>query len=320
MRIENDIAEAFKTKAMEITSPEELDARIAGLYEKQVKREREMTMGSKKKRMILFALAGLIVLMITGFTVQNMIKMGDERISLEYVASANLNYDPAIGSIVRGQLQHIKDQLEAGESAYVYSNEIGGLRPSLGDLPFAEYVSNPYIFKDYEEWQAKLNEKNPDYKLPMTAQGSLAFVGGKEEYPFGGMIDQPEIVRQLEEEVKISGKDLAWKKIIRDKEKFPVFTSVYKDMNQEEVTVTMEVFTERVKKAGISEDSHESVTINGEQADYSVSEKFLYSDTNRYQSLIWVDTLEEMSIVYSIGSSGEHMTKDKLISIGESMK
>jgi hypothetical protein len=320
MQIDNQIAEAFKTKAMEITSPEELDARIIRRYEKQAQRERERTMQPKKKRILVMTIVGLIALMIMGFTVQYMVKMGDDRISLEYYASGNRSYDPINGSIVRGQLQQIKEQLKVGESAYVYSHEIAKLTPNLGDFLYAEYISNPYVVEDYEMWQQKLGEENADYKLPVTVLESLTFVGGEEEFPFGGVINQREIVDQLQDEIKVSGKNLAWSKIERDRTEFPVFTSVYRDENQEEVKVSMEIFTDKVKKVGRSVGTHERVMINGTEADYFFNNRFLYSESNEYQSLVWVETLEDKSIVYSIGSSGKHMTKERLISLGESME
>ena len=51
--------------------------------------------------------------------------------------------------------------------AYVYSKEIAKLTPNISDdIPYAEYVSNPYLFEDYVEWTTKLSNQKLIYKLP----------------------------------------------------------------------------------------------------------------------------------------------------------
>lgn len=320
MRIEKHLADAYQAQAMEIYSPKELDARIRRLYEEQAQRERKVSMGTKKNRIVIFALVGLIALMITGFTVQYMMKLGDNRISLEYYAS-EVSYDPAIASVVRGQIQQVKEQLEVGEVAYVYSKEIAELTPNLSDdLPYAEYVSNPNAVEDYEVWKATLSGKKLIYKLPDTGSGHLSFIGGIEGRPFGGLVNQLDVASELQNKVKLSGGELAWEKVESNHEMFPVFTSLYEDEFQEVVSVMMEPVTENMNQVIMSEASHEKVMIHGQEANYTEVNKFLYSDTGHYQSLVWVETLDEMSIVYTIGSTGEQMTKERLIAIGESME
>nr|WP_306220325.1 DUF4367 domain-containing protein [Cohnella sp. WQ 127256] len=103
-------------------------------------------------------------------------------------------------------------------------------------------------------------------------------------------------------------------------EKFPVFTTLYRDGHQDVIKVSMEIIKQKMKFVGVVDGTQEKVTVNGQEALYSASDKFLYSETNEYQSLTWVETLEDKSVVYSVGSSGKQITKEKLVAIAESMK
>ncbi|MCD9020347.1 hypothetical protein [Cohnella silvisoli] len=319
MQIEKQLAEAYKLTALEIKSPLEVDAHIVLMYEKQMKKERGNAMRPTRKKVLQIALIGLLVLVITGFTAQYLNKLGDERFSMEFFGSDQRKYDEATASVVRGQMQQIQSQLKVGESAIVYSHEIEEITPTSKNIPYAEYVSNPYVYTDFKAWKTKLRQHVQPYKLPAEGINGLTFVGGEEEMPFGGVITQLEVIRELHSEVNDEGKEIAWRKIEPDKEAFPVFTSVYKYDNQDEVKVSMQIISQKIKVVGPGRALQEKVTLNGQEALYTFNKKFLYSDTNQYQSLDWVETLPDISIVYSIGSSAKSMTKEKLISIGESL-
>jgi hypothetical protein len=321
MRIENRLADAYKREAMDINSPKELDDRIMKMYEKQAHKERVVSMRTKKNRMMVFALVGVIALMITGFTVQYVMKLGDDRVSLEY-STVEISYDPALANVVRDQIQQVKEQLEVGEVAYAYSKEIAKLTPNISDdILYAEYVSKPYLFEDLEEWKKMLSDKKVRYKLPDTESENLFFKNGIEERAFGGLINQLDIASELQNDVKLSGGELAWKKIEPNHRVLhPVYTTLYEGDNQEIVSVMMELVLEETKIVSTTNVSQEKVSMNGLEAHYSETDKFIHSDTNHYQSLIWVETLDEMSMVYTIGSPSEDMTKERLISIAESMR
>ncbi len=319
MRIEKEVAEAYKSTALKIVSPVDIDARIKQTYEKKIQKEREKRMIKPRKRVFQVVFIAIFVLLITGFTAQYFIKLGDDRLSMELSITNDRPYDEATASVVRGQIQQVRDQLKVGEKALVYSPEIETIKPPVKDLFYAEYVSNPYVFRDYGAWQAKLSKQVPGYKLPAQGASGLTFVGGEEEFPFGGAVFESEVVGELHSEVDDQGKELAWKKIHRSNEKFPAFTSIYKDDHQVEIKVSMQIVNQKTRYVGQGPSVAEKVTLNGKEALYTFNDKFLYSDTNQYQSLDWVETQQDFSIVYSIGSSAESMTKEKLISIGENL-
>lgn len=322
MQIEKQVAEAYKVQAMDIQSPEEVDARIIHQYENHIRNKRGMPMRPAKKRTIQLILIGLLVLMISAFTVQYFVKIGDDRYSIENTVSKYENYNPETASVIRAQLEQVKSQLSVGESAIVYSKEMGEIVLKSLQMPYAEVVSNPQVYTDYVTWQDKLNSQLSEFKLPVVLEGDLLFEGGVEERPYGGLImsEHFPIVDKLHEEVNQMGKDVAWQKFDQDMEKFPVFTTLYRDGHQDVIKVSMEIIKQKMKFVGVVNGTQEKVTVNGQEALYSESDKFLYSETNEYQSLTWVETLEDKSVVYSVGSSGKQITKEKLVAIAESMK
>ncbi len=79
------------------------------------------------------------------------------------------------------------------------------------------------------------------------------------------------------------------------------------------------MFEEKARLVGLTQAQQEKIRLSdGREALYSLNDQFLYSDTNRYANLSWIDTQEEASVLYTVGSSSEAVTKEQLLAIAES--
>ncbi|MNU04862.1 hypothetical protein D3C72_2494540 [compost metagenome] len=66
-----------------------------------------------------------------------------------------------------------------------------------------------------------------------------------------------------------------------------------------------------------SQTEHEQVSVSGKLASYISTENFLLHPSNQYRSLVWLDSMEQQSIVYTLGSGDAVFTKDKLIGLAQ---
>ncbi|XID92395.1 hypothetical protein ACF3MZ_28690 [Paenibacillaceae bacterium WGS1546] len=319
MRIEEKIANAYQSAAAGLQVPGEIDARLKKTFEQSF-RARVGGHGRSPRSMWKVALIGLLATVIVGFTTQYFVKIGDGRFNLELKSVERIPFDAATAETVRAQLSSVKDRLLDGEKALVYSPEIEALQPPEmhKGLIFAEYVSNPFRHTDLVLWEQTLKDGVPGYRLPTSMLNDYSFAWGEEESAFGGFVQETDVAAELQAEVKES-QSLAWRKIFRDNDPFPSYTTVYAGPDRTEIRITMQVFGEYAKMVGLANGTQEKVALNGKEAVYGFSDKFLYSDTNRYKSLSWIDTQSEVSVLYTIGSASDLVTKEQLIAIGETM-
>ncbi|MFB9274046.1 hypothetical protein [Cohnella cellulosilytica] len=316
MRIEQNLTAAYRQAAESITVPLPADrstrAKIDRLLEAKPRRSSRL-----RRRSVQWTIAGSLALLIMGFTAQYFVRIGDDRFSLEVSMNEQLRFDARTASLVRDQLQTVRSQLAVGEKALVYSPEIESLLPdhrSKG-IFYAEYVSNPYLFTDYEEWKGRL----AGLALPDDGKNGLDFVSGKDEPAYGGSVFESETARRLQAEVTEQGKAVAWEKIEREKERFPAYTTSYRDAGGHELIFSAQVFEEKAKLVGLTQAQQEKIRLSdGREALYAVNDKYLYTDTNFFTSLSWIDTQEGASVLYTVGSSSDAVTKEQLLSIAES--
>ncbi|MFC4599865.1 hypothetical protein [Cohnella hongkongensis] len=320
MRIEQNLKAAYRQAAENISVPLSADrsarAKIDRLLEAKPRRSSRL-----RRRSLQWTIAGLLALLIMGFTAQYFVRLGDDRFSLEMSLNEQLRFDARTASLVRSQLQTVSSQLAVGEKALVYSPEIESLLPDYRSkgLFYAEYASNPYLFKDYGEWKERLARLVPELVLPDAEKNGLVFVDGKDEAAYGGSVFELETVRRLQAEVAEQGKAIAWEKIEREEEPFPAYTTTYRDAGGRELTFSAQVFEEKAKLVGLTRAPQEKIRLSdGREALYAVNDEYLYTETNRYTSVSWIDTQEGASVLYTVGSSSDAVTKEQLLALAES--
>jgi len=319
MRIEENMKVAYREAASKLVVPTLADRKTKAAIDRMLE-ARPRRSSILRRRSTQWAIAGSLALLIMGFTTQYFVKIGDDRFSLEMTVNDQIRFDERTASVVRDQLQTIRSQLAVGEKALVYSPEIESLLPDYRSkgLVYAEYVSNPYLFKDYGEWKERLVRLVPEFALPDAETNGLVFVDGKDEAAYGGSVFEMETAKRLQAEVTEQG-TVAWEKIEREEERLPAYTTSYRDAGGYELTFSVQLFEEKIKLVGLTQAQQEKIRLSdGREALYSVNDKFLYADSNRYASLSWIDTQEEASVLYSAGSSSDAVTKEQLIAIAES--
>jgi len=321
MRIEKDIAAAYREAAGKLAVPPKTDERTRARIDRWLEAKPRRTPASRR-RTLQFALVGSLALLIMGFTAQYFIRIGDDRFSLEISNSDQIRFDARTASVVRQQLRSVASRLAVGEKALVYSREIDSLLPNYRDsgLFYAEYASNPYLYTNDGEWKDKMAREVPRLSIPDEGEFGLIFVSGKEEMAYGGNVYEADTAKRLQAEVLEEGKALAWEKVERSRDPYPAFTTAYADANGNELSFTVQVFSQKSKYVGLTQAQQEKIRLNdGRDALYALNDKFLYSDSNRYASLSWIDTQAEATVLYTLGSSSPSITKEWLIAVAESM-
>ncbi len=321
MRIEDRIKVAYREEAGVISVPALADKRARARIERLLKTKQGRS-AALSRRAVKWALAGSLALLVMGFTAQYFVRIGDDRFSMEMAIVDEVKFDAHTANLVRQQLQTVRNQLAVGEKALVYSSEIESLLPDYRskDLYYAEYVSNPYLFTDYGQWKERLADLVPQLVLPDERSSGLVFVSGKDELAFGGFVTEMDVAKRLQTEVADKGTALAWEKITRSESLFDSYTSSYKDASGDELSFTVQVNKEGSKFVSLTQARSEKLKLSdGREALYAFNDKFLYSDTNRYVSLSWVDTQAESPVLYTLGSFSLSMTKERLIAVAESM-
>ncbi|WP_372632073.1 hypothetical protein [Cohnella sp.] len=320
MRIEENMKVAYREAAAKLAVPTLADRKAKAAIDRMLE-ARPRRSSILRRRSTQWAIAGSLALLIMGFTTQYFVKIGDDRFSLEMTVNDQIRFDERTADIVRDQLQTVRSQLAVGEKALVYSQEIESLLPDYRSkgLFYAEYASNPYLFKDYGEWKERLARLVPELALPDAEKNRLVFVDGKDEAAYGGSVFEAETVKRLQAEVTEQGKALAWEKIEREEERLPAYTTSYRDAGGHELAFSVQLSGEKIKLVGLTQAQQEKIRLSdGREALYSLNDKFLYADSNRYASLSWIDTQEEASVLYTVGSSSDAVTKEQLIAVAES--
>ncbi|MGG4142311.1 hypothetical protein ABEW34_04190 [Paenibacillus algorifonticola] len=281
-------------------------------------------MRKRKGKAAIFAMVALIAIVVTGFSAKYFFSIGDDRVLLNYATMDQARYEPELAAEVRSQVEEVRQQLAVGESALVYSKALNELLPDAVNFQLPTRVSNPFLYTDLTEWQLQLHKHVPGYRA-FDAEGlGLAFINGKSERAFGEVItpDQDEAVGQLREELEETDRAYVWKKLAdaSPNERFPAYTATYQNEQGQMFTIMMEVMKEKVViKSLIQGKDMEEVSLNGEQALYGESQSIWFSPTDENRSLIFVDTQQNSSVVYTISSFAADVTKEQLVAIGEQL-
>ncbi|WP_338554126.1 hypothetical protein [Paenibacillus sp. KS-LC4] len=326
MPIEKRITEALEARAMEAKRSPELDNRIGAWFAEQASMNKGgARMKKGRSKAAILAMVALIAIVVTGFSAKYFFSIGDDRILLNYATMDQARYEPELAAEARSQVEEVRRQLAVGESALVYSKALNELLPNAVNLQLPTGVSNPFLYTDLKEWQLELQQQVPGYRTFDAEALGLAFINGKSERAFGEVItpDQDEAVSQLREELKETDRAYVWKKLVDTgaNKRFPAYTSTYQNAQGQIFTIMMEVMKEKVvMKSLIQGKDMEEVNLNGKQALYGESHSIWFSPTDENRSLIFVDTQQDSSIIYTISSFAVDVTKEQLIAIGEQMK
>ncbi|WP_156926677.1 hypothetical protein [Cohnella panacarvi] len=219
---------------------------------------------------------------------------------------------------IHQRLVDVQSQLGNGESAVVYLPEIIRIFPEVKGMELL-LVSNPEAATNYEEWDKTLTGRDGNVRrLPNGALG-LDFVRGQKESYFGGAIS-PEALKLLPEmksESEAHGSTDVWRRVDEFTDmSFPTLTSIYRNPSGDEIFISTQWFNQKGGLRSVMGATElEKIEVDGIEVQYRLEEPFIFTETNRLQSLQWIETFDDRSLLYTVGTPSLTMTKEALIAV-----
>ncbi|MBD2869924.1 hypothetical protein [Paenibacillus arenilitoris] len=318
MSIERELGEAYRRSASKLKRPHYLDQKIERQYREGVYLNRKLA--GKARWPLRIALVS-VFLLIMGFSLPYADPIKDAIVHFMHHNARGSTYDVKTAQTTRESLARIKSQLNTGERALYYSSELERLLPKTTFIPFV-IVSNPQVWKEKADWDKQLRCAGIRRELPLTIGGAFAFREGMNGPPFGGVLTEAE--SDLLEGLKLlalqRNEPEAWAKLQPARDGGNIYTSVYESKTKGVVYVEMELFEEKTDMTLYSDIKvHERLAIEGVSAGFIRSERYLLHPSNQYKSLIWLESGERGSVLFTIGSGDERATKADLIGIARSL-
>lgn len=317
----NQLTKQFKARAEEIQPPSGHEMSIRDLYEADQKRRRRST--HLKPVLFKVFLGVALFVVIAGFNRYIWFQISDHRMSLQYVQMTTRMNDEESSSKIHLDLKAVEAELGVGESAIVYLPELAKLY-AMDKKQALVVVSNPSIITDFSKWEKILSQNMVKYKLPPASSTGLFFVEGKEDPPFGGFIslESRKLLPQLEKESEEMNGKAVWRKLVDKPANQPrIFTSFYHNEQQDEIYVSMQFIDQKTDfKIATSNIENEEININGVKAHYFNTQPFFFSESNRVQEIQWLETFEDHTLMYSIGSISPTLTKEELLRIAHELE
>mgnify|MGYP001251309397 CR=1 FL=1 len=316
MSISDQLVEQYRAKAAGIKAPANQRQVYRELFERQ--QAMKSTRVVRRRPLLLIGLAIVALVVIAGFTSYTWVHYGDDRVKVEYSQTTGEALSIEQSKPIYQRLANVQAQLASGETAVVYLPEILRFYPEVKGMELLA-VSNPTATTDYEAWDNTLVDRDENVKrLPKETLG-IEFVRGIEESYFGGAIS-PEALKLLPEmksESEANGGTDVWRRVDPFTDlPFPIYTSIYRNTSQEEIFISTQWFDQKGGIKGVTGATElEKVEVNGITVQYKLEEPFIFTNTSRLQTLQWVETFEDRSLVYTVGTSSLTLTKEDLIAV-----
>ena len=94
---------------------------------------------------------------------------------------------------------------------------------------------------------------------------------------------------------------------------------MYSDEQHHLIDVSLQLETEQVQMRLLVSGAEQSVKVNGGEGVYLRTEPNIFSETNQYQMIQWLETFDDVTIIYSVGSASAEVSKEQLLAIAASM-
>jgi len=325
MSIEHQLFEAYEETTRRLRRPQELDVRIEQMHHQYLFSNEAAARATSRRTWTRGLLITAVLLVIAGFTNSYGLRIGEGVLNIVFNSEPITTYDAKVAKDIRGKLQEIKKGLKIGERILYYSVEFERLFPfgskKLSMPPFA-IITNPYIWSDQEQWINVLNAERVPLRLPEPTPSNLTFAGGQKEGLLGGILTPSNMVllEELKERTHSLNTSEAWVPLLPNSELNPIYLTIYRTPNREQITITAEIFidnTQIVSFTDISE--HEVIYIDGMKTNYIKTKNYLFSDSDQYQSLVWLESAGDVTVRYEIGTSAIGVSKTDILQIAHLM-
>jgi len=318
MSTERELRQAFRAHADSIVPPPAVDAAVAAMYRGHAMGRKGATRMKMRKRLSRAAIAALVIAVLSGFAYAGgklLFEQEKGHVGMAYRAVETFAIPEETLDRIRGHLNAVKEQIEPGEQAVVYLQDMKivvpfGLDPILG-------VAKPDPVTSLKAWQAALADSVADARLPgELPDGEYRFAEGFEGYPFGSALGLAamELVPELAEESEATGQAAVWREIASGDAPISGYTTTYRN-GEHAIYYTVEAVTEPIRLEAMMGKSAalEQVQVNGDEAAYTRNESFLYTDSGLYQEIAWLTEREGRTIIHRIGTDSNLVTKEQLL-------
>ncbi|MBP1991493.1 hypothetical protein [Paenibacillus eucommiae] len=320
MSIEDQLSEAYKETSQKLHPPQELDIRIEQMHHQYLLSKEKAPAHSRRvwTRSILIV-AALVV--TVGFTSQYGLQMREGLLHMVFNVEPIVTYDAKAAKDIRERMKEIKRDLGIGERVLYYSAEMERLFPVVNKklklTPFA-IITNPYIWLDHEKWANELNAEKVPLRLQELSLHGWTFAGGQKEGTSGGMLipSNMALLEALKEKTQYMKTSEAWVPLLPEAELNPVYSTFYRNPARDQIIITAEIFkmeTGIVKFSDLSE--YEVIYIDDKKTTYMKTETYMISDSDQYQTLVWLESWGDVTVRYEIGTSATGVSKADILDI-----
>jgi len=316
MSIERELRQAFREHA--IAPPPSVDAAVAAMYRGHAMGKKGVTRMKMRKRLSRAAVAALVIAVMSGFVYAGsklLFEQEKGHVGMTYRAVENFAIPEAALASIRVHLNEVKEQLEPGEQAIVYLEDMKIVEP-FGLDPVLS-VMKPAAIASLEAWQAVLNDTGAGARLPgELLNGEYRFAEGFVGYPFLGALGPSamELVPELAAESEATGQAAVWREYVPDDLPITGYTTVYRN-GEQAIYFTVDPISEKIRFEAMMGKSAalEQLQVNGSEAAYTRNESFLYTASGLYQEIVWLTEQEGRTIIHRVGTDSDEVSKEQLL-------
>ncbi|WP_156826184.1 hypothetical protein [Paenibacillus terrigena] len=281
----------------------------------------------RKKKLPRIAIALLIVGLLSGFAYVGgklLFQENQGPWQVEYRTSAdNFQLQHITPEQIRSKMAEVKSTLVTGEAAVIYFADLErevnfSMGPLLG-------VKQPEKLTDWNQWLKRLQEQHISVPIPEVLPGPFHFEAGQLGSPLGGDLDEEglNMLDQLRQESQETGNSIVWRKVPDHKPLVDSYSFIYQNEGRERLFVRLIPSPPEniLIKATLPESTtYEEVTVGSVKAHYISHEYSIYSESNHYKEMTWIQTNGDQSYLVGVSSDSPDVTKDQLIQAAESIQ
>ncbi|UKS25784.1 hypothetical protein LOZ80_30155 [Paenibacillus sp. HWE-109] len=321
----HSLSEELNQYTQRLQYPEHLDSKIEKLYRAHMSKK-PLSLAIKRRkfaRPALIMAACLILFSGIAYASTFLYALDTKQVHVEVTKDGAFSLPDDVRKELGESFKSIRNQLEPGESAVVYSAELKNRK-----LPDLLIITNPKSYSNLEQWKAEVDPYNKGLKLPESLPDGFTFVKGELQSPFGG-IDES-IYKQyhslLQIQAKVAGTSTSWQKYNSSEGPFSNMTGlIFQNRQHEEIVVRYHPIDPSVKDVMINVKTNgsalaENVTLNGKNGYYSEMNGFMFSETGVSKSIQWMEEYNGLTNLYSVETPSTSISKEELLIFSNTLK
>jgi hypothetical protein len=233
---------------------------------------------------------------------------------------------------IRGTINQVQNQLEPGESAFIFidaldKTKLPGSDQGLGLIR----VNHPQPYTDISQWKEQTNKAFAHFKIPTRLPEGFALNRGELEYPMGNIdaANQKKYYAMLKKKAAESKDNTAWQKAAADdKVSNQGFSEIprllYTNNNQAQIEVSYRVIPTEEKNVKhikrMDAATTEQLKVNSFEGDYTINNNNYLSETGTMRDIQWTEPNDGKTIQYTVSTPSSNVSKEDLLVVAANMK